>query len=84
LTDIRLEALSSAHQLEQLREAMNNMQDYLSQVDPTGSLGLTCDSLHTYQLNQGVQRTLGGGKPQVLPHQCLDNGPIQIFVTLKG
>ncbi|XP_047216506.1 neuron navigator 1 isoform X4 [Girardinichthys multiradiatus] len=59
-------------------------QDYLSQVDPTGSLGLTCDSLHTYQLNQGVQRTIGGGKPQVLPHQCLDNGPIQIFVTLKG
>lgn len=26
LTDIRLEALSSAHQLEQLREAMNNME----------------------------------------------------------
>lgn len=26
LTDIRLEALDSAHQLEQLREAMKNMQ----------------------------------------------------------
>lgn len=26
LTDIRLEALGSAHQLEQLRDAMNNMQ----------------------------------------------------------
>ena len=26
LTDIRLEALNSAHQLEQLREAMNSMQ----------------------------------------------------------
>lgn len=26
LTDIRLEALSSAHHLEQLREAMHNMQ----------------------------------------------------------
>lgn len=26
LTDIRLEALSSAHHLEQLREAMNSMQ----------------------------------------------------------
>jgi len=26
LTDIRLEALSSAHQLEQLQEAMNSMQ----------------------------------------------------------
>lgn len=30
LTDIRLEALNSAHQLEQLREAMNNMQVCLS------------------------------------------------------
>lgn len=29
LTDIRLEALSSAHQLEQLQEAMNNMQVYV-------------------------------------------------------
>lgn len=28
LTDIRLEALSSAHQLEQLQEAMNSMQVY--------------------------------------------------------
>lgn len=26
LTDIRLEALNSAHQLEQLRDTMNNMQ----------------------------------------------------------
>lgn len=26
LTDIRLEALNSAHQLEQLRETMHNMQ----------------------------------------------------------
>ena len=26
LTDIRLEALNSAHQLEQLRDAMNSMQ----------------------------------------------------------
>lgn len=26
LTDIRLEALNSAHQLEHLREAMNNME----------------------------------------------------------
>uniref|UniRef100_A0A087X9J0 Neuron navigator 1 n=1 Tax=Poecilia formosa TaxID=48698 RepID=A0A087X9J0_POEFO len=59
-------------------------QDYLSQVDPTGSLGLTCDSLHMYQLNQGVQRTIGGDRPQVLPHQCLGSGPVQIFATLKG
>lgn len=32
LTDIRLEALSSAHQLEQLREAMNSMQVGFSSV----------------------------------------------------
>ncbi|MEQ2164018.1 hypothetical protein GOODEAATRI_002191 [Goodea atripinnis] len=189
LTDIRLEALSSAHQLEQLREAMNNMQstvdnlkaenDHLKtgsqlplsgpgptsstsqpsglasllgpSVNPPISMSLTksfslslndckapdvssCDLISvssqyeevcakilvrtgdqmedskqlqefylgsvtisprtnwtsldsliakTFQLNQGVQRTIGGGKPQVLPHQCLDNGPIQIFVTLK-
>lgn len=59
-------------------------QDYLSQVDPTGSLGLTCDSLHMYQLNQGVQRVIGEVRTQALPHQCLGNGPIRIVVTLKG
>ncbi|KAM4738151.1 neuron navigator 1 isoform 2-T3 [Anableps anableps] len=59
-------------------------QDYLSQVDPTGSLGLSCDSLHMYQLNQGVQRAIGGERPQALPHQCLGNDPVRIFVTLKG
>lgn len=32
LTDIRLEALSSAHQLEQLRETMNSMQVSLPAV----------------------------------------------------
>lgn len=33
LTDIRLEALSSAHQLDQLREAMNRMQVCKQQAD---------------------------------------------------
>ncbi|XP_015259070.1 PREDICTED: neuron navigator 1-like isoform X3 [Cyprinodon variegatus] len=59
-------------------------QNYLNQVDPTGSLGLTCDSLHMYQLDQGVQRAIGGVRPQVSPHQSLGNGPSQICVTLKG
>uniref|UniRef100_A0A7N9AZP2 Neuron navigator 1 n=1 Tax=Mastacembelus armatus TaxID=205130 RepID=A0A7N9AZP2_9TELE len=188
LTDIRLEALNSAHQLEQLREAMNNMQstvenlkvendhlktgsqpqppgfgptcstsqpsglasllgpslrqpmsmsltksfslslndckdpgqnqtdskqqqdyylgsvlvsattdwacldsliaktfkDYLTQVDPTSSLGLSCDSLHMYQLSQGGQRVLGGDKPQGSPYRCLSSGSAQVSVTLKG
>lgn len=34
LTDIRLEALSSAHQLDQLREAMNRMQVSDSEESP--------------------------------------------------
>lgn len=40
LTDIRLEALGSAHQLEQLRDAMNNMQVWTS---PPNRLDVTID-----------------------------------------
>lgn len=59
-------------------------QDYLTQVDPTSSLGLSCDSLHMYQLTQGVQRLMGGDKPQASPYRCLSNGSAQILVSLKG
>ncbi|XP_036959185.1 neuron navigator 1-like isoform X4 [Acanthopagrus latus] len=59
-------------------------KDYLTQVDPTTSLGLSCDSLHMYQLSQGVQRVIGGEKPQASPCRYLGNGSARIFVTLKG
>ncbi|XP_056240197.1 neuron navigator 1-like isoform X7 [Seriola aureovittata] len=59
-------------------------KDYLTQVDPTASLGLSCDSLHTYQLTQGGQRVIGGDKPQASPYRCLSSGSARIFVTLKG
>ncbi|KAM8754994.1 neuron navigator 1-like isoform 5-T5 [Acanthopagrus schlegelii] len=59
-------------------------KDYLTQVDPTTSLGLSCDSLHMYQLSQGVQRVIGGEKPQASPCRYLANGSARIFVTLKG
>ncbi|KAI3357703.1 hypothetical protein L3Q82_016108, partial [Scortum barcoo] len=59
-------------------------KDYLTQVDPTASLGLSCDSLHMYQLTQGGQRVIGGEKPQASPHRCLGGGSARIFVTLKG
>uniref|UniRef100_A0AAQ5YYC3 Neuron navigator 1 n=1 Tax=Amphiprion ocellaris TaxID=80972 RepID=A0AAQ5YYC3_AMPOC len=59
-------------------------KDYLTQVDPTSSLGLTCDSLHMYQLTQGGQRVIGGDKPQTSPYRCLGNVPAHIIVTLKG
>ncbi|KAK2851440.1 hypothetical protein Q5P01_007716 [Channa striata] len=59
-------------------------KDYLTQVDPTASLGLSCDSLHTYQLSQGGQRVIGGDAPQASPHRCLSSGSARILVTLKG
>ncbi|XP_029911460.1 neuron navigator 1-like isoform X1 [Myripristis murdjan] len=59
-------------------------RDYLTQVDPTASLGLSGDSLHSYQLAQGGHRVIGGDKPQALPCHCLGSGPARIFVTLKG
>ncbi|KAG7228292.1 hypothetical protein INR49_009153, partial [Caranx melampygus] len=60
------------------------LRDYLTQVDPTASLGLSCDSLHMYQLSQGGLRVIGGDKPQASPFRCLSNGLARIFVTLKG
>lgn len=59
-------------------------QDYLIQVDPTASLGLSFDSLHMYQLNQGGKRVIGGDQPQASPHRCLGSGSARIFLTLKG
>ncbi|KAJ7405511.1 neuron navigator 2 [Pitangus sulphuratus] len=41
LTDIRLEALSSAHQLDQLREAMNRMQDSRPRTFLIGCIGVS-------------------------------------------
>uniref|UniRef100_A0A673HQA7 Neuron navigator 1 n=1 Tax=Sinocyclocheilus rhinocerous TaxID=307959 RepID=A0A673HQA7_9TELE len=123
LTDIRLEALSSAHQLEQLREAMNNMHvsvpfsnvlvrqqdfyigsvrihgktewsvldtdistafgNYISQVDPSASMGLSVDSIHSYSINQS-RRVLGAEAPESSPCDCLKKGPGLVTVTLKG
>lgn len=60
------------------------VQDYLSHLDPAASLGLTSESLHTYQLGLGEQRVMGGDRPQASPYQCFTNGAAQIFVTLKG
>ncbi|KAM3618164.1 uncharacterized protein V6R79_016571 [Siganus canaliculatus] len=59
-------------------------KDYLSQVDPTASLGLSCESLLMYQLTQGGQRVIGGDRPQASPYRCLSSSSPQIFVTLKG
>ncbi|XP_077369715.1 neuron navigator 1 isoform X2 [Festucalex cinctus] len=59
-------------------------REYLTQVDPTASLGLNCDSLHMYELSQGALRVIGGDKPHSSPYRCLSGKPPHIFVTLKG
>ncbi|XP_077580628.1 neuron navigator 1 [Stigmatopora nigra] len=59
-------------------------REYLTQVDPTASLGLNCDSLHMYEMKPGAMRVIGGDKPHMSPYRCLSGGPARIFVTLKG
>ncbi|XP_036447750.1 neuron navigator 1 isoform X2 [Colossoma macropomum] len=58
-------------------------QDYLSQVDPSASMGLSVDSIHSYSINQ-VKRELGDKSPDSLPSYFLNKGPGLITVTLKG
>ncbi|KAM8830446.1 LOW QUALITY PROTEIN: neuron navigator 1 [Synchiropus picturatus] len=59
-------------------------RDYLSQVDPTASLGLSSDSLLMYQLSQGAARVVGGEMPAGCPHRCLGSGTPRVVVSLKG
>lgn len=52
LTDIRLEALSSAHQLDQLREAMNRMQVCARQPTHVHALRTQDDEGHVHRLER--------------------------------
>ncbi|MBN3289672.1 NAV2 protein, partial [Polypterus senegalus] len=83
LTDIRLEALSSAHQLDQLREAMNRMQEYIIHVDPLSQLGLNSDSVVGYSIGD-IHRTNGAETPELLPCGYLVGENTTITVSLKG
>uniref|UniRef100_A0A8C1YUP1 Neuron navigator 1 n=1 Tax=Cyprinus carpio TaxID=7962 RepID=A0A8C1YUP1_CYPCA len=57
--------------------------DYISQVDPSASMGLSVDSIHSYSINQS-RRVLGAEAPESLPCDCLKKGPGLVTVTLKG
>ncbi|MEQ2173930.1 hypothetical protein GOODEAATRI_002735 [Goodea atripinnis] len=85
LTDIRLEALSSAHQLDQLREAMNRMQEYITHVDPVSQLGLSTDSVQGYNIRE-IHRPSSSSTastPELLPCGYLV-GDNSINIQLKG
>uniref|UniRef100_A0A9J7X1I5 Neuron navigator 1 n=1 Tax=Cyprinus carpio carpio TaxID=630221 RepID=A0A9J7X1I5_CYPCA len=57
--------------------------DYISQVDPSASMGLSVDSIHSYSINQS-RRVLGAEAPESSPCDCLKKGPGLVTVTLKG
>uniref|UniRef100_A0A672S9E3 Neuron navigator 1 n=1 Tax=Sinocyclocheilus grahami TaxID=75366 RepID=A0A672S9E3_SINGR len=57
--------------------------NYISQVDPSASMGLSVDSIHSYIINQS-RRVLGAEAPESSPCDCLKKGPGLITVTLKG
>lgn len=65
LTDIRLEALSSAHQLDQLREAMNRMQVRAQKrgrnTRLSGKLRQEAALCHALRLQQNLRAALCSG-----------------------
>uniref|UniRef100_A0A3B3SIB2 Neuron navigator 1 n=1 Tax=Paramormyrops kingsleyae TaxID=1676925 RepID=A0A3B3SIB2_9TELE len=58
-------------------------KDYINVVDPASSLGLSTDSIYSYQINHG-KRVLGAEPPETTPSRCMAQGPCNVIVTLKG
>ncbi len=58
-------------------------QDYISQVEPIASMGLSVDSIHSYSINQS-RRVLGDEAPESAPCDCLIKGAELVTVALKG
>ena len=58
-------------------------QVYIAKVDPTASLGLSTDSIYSYNMGH-IKRVLGGEAPESQPSRCMSRGPTSITVALKG
>ncbi|XP_072571138.1 neuron navigator 1-like isoform X2 [Paramormyrops kingsleyae] len=58
-------------------------RDYVNKVDPTTSLGLSTDSIYSYQVNHS-KRVLGTEAPEVSPFRTLSKGTGSVTVALKG
>ncbi|XP_026055086.1 neuron navigator 1 isoform X3 [Carassius auratus] len=58
-------------------------RNYISQVDPSASMGLSVDSIHSYSIDQS-RRVLGDEAPESSPCDCLKKGPGFVTVALKG
>ncbi|CAK6967198.1 neuron navigator 1 [Scomber scombrus] len=56
---------------------------YIAKVDPTSSVGLSPDSIYSYNMGH-IKRILGGEAPETQPSRCMSRGPSGITVALKG
>ncbi|KAJ3602952.1 hypothetical protein NHX12_030696 [Muraenolepis orangiensis] len=56
---------------------------YIAKVDPTSSLGLSTDSIYSYNMGH-IKRVLGGEAPESQPSRCMSRGPTSITLALKG
>ncbi|KAG7253028.1 hypothetical protein CRUP_015467, partial [Coryphaenoides rupestris] len=56
---------------------------YIAKVDPASSLGLSTDSIYSYNMGH-IKRLLGGEAPESQPSRCMSKGPTSITVALKG
>uniref|UniRef100_A0AAY4CAX3 Neuron navigator 1 n=1 Tax=Denticeps clupeoides TaxID=299321 RepID=A0AAY4CAX3_9TELE len=63
------------------KSIMLTFKEYISKVDPTGSMGLSTESVHSYEIHH-TKRVLGTESADTPPLQC--SGPGCIKVSLKG
>ncbi|XP_028302977.1 neuron navigator 1 isoform X10 [Gouania willdenowi] len=56
---------------------------YITKVDPASSLGLSTDSIYSYNMGH-IKRVLGGEVPETQPSRCMSRGPSGITVAIKG
>ncbi|PNJ47624.1 NAV2 isoform 5 [Pongo abelii] len=75
LTDIRLEALSSAHQLDQLREAMNRMQSEIEKLKAEN------DRLKSESQGSGCSRAPSQVSISASPRQSMGLSPHSLNLT---
>ncbi|XP_031422426.1 neuron navigator 1-like isoform X3 [Clupea harengus] len=78
---VRISAKTDWQKLDKF--IMLAFKDYISKVDPAASMGLSTDSIHSYDINQN-KRVLGAEPPESAPASCLGKGPCCINVSLKG
>uniref|UniRef100_A0A8C9W8S8 Neuron navigator 1 n=1 Tax=Scleropages formosus TaxID=113540 RepID=A0A8C9W8S8_SCLFO len=58
-------------------------KEYINKVDLASSLGLSTESIYSYQINHS-KRVLGTEPPEMTPSHCVAKGSCSILISLKG